>query len=89
MVPIQGDHQHTTLYKREHNLLLYTGAMMKDLAVEQYDLLETNQCSPNQVGTYQAKFQETSQKMPRKKAGTQQNAHHCSCLVSESTILLI
>ena len=62
--------------------------MMRDLTVEQFDLLGRDKCLPDQEGTYQAKFQETSQKTPRKKARTQQHAHPYSCLVSDSAILL-
>ena len=68
---------------------LYTGAVMRDLTMEQYDLLRMDQGLPDWEGTYQVKFQETSQKTPRKKARTQYHTHHHSCLVSDSTILLM
>ena len=38
MVPLQGE--------KANNLHLYTGAMLRDLAVEQYDPLKMDQHSP-------------------------------------------
>ena len=67
-------------------MYLYTGTRMRDLTVEQYDLLRKDQCSPDQERTYQVKFQETVQKTPWKKV--EQHAHCHFCLVSNSTILL-
>ena len=50
--------------------------------------MRMDQHSPNQDTTYRAKFHKTSRKTPSKKSGTQQNVNCCSCLVSDSTILL-
>ena len=64
---------------------------MRDLAVEQIHMVRPNWNGLVLAwleGTCQVKIKETSQKTPRKIAGPQQNAHCCSCLVSDSTILL-
>ena len=48
-----------------------------------------DQHSTDLEGTYQAKLYKTWRETPREKDETQQHAHHYSCLVSDSTILLM
>ena len=58
LVPIQGEYQHIASYTRDpkRKLHFYTGAMIRDLTVEQYGLLRMDQHSPNWEGTHQLKL---------------------------------
>ena len=66
---------------------LYTGAIMRNLSVEQYHMVypEQNGSVLTQArGLISSKFHAITQE---EEQNTPLNAHHCSCLVSTYTIL--